>query len=122
MILTTATFKRLSVYGFCVNESDLFNINSQKHMKKKFIESHDLYVYRDRVYTPVKFQSDPSLLFWMDCITGTLFNKNGVRSNSKLKINMRNLVKDKDAGAKILMSKKFSLDDRSEVHSYLMSA
>ncbi len=122
MKTTTATFKRLSPFGFCVNESDLFNINSQKHMKKKFIDSHDLYVYQDRVYTPVKFQSDPSLLFWMDCITGTLFNKNGNRSNSSLSISIRRLKQDKSLASEILMSKKFSLDDRVEVHSYLMSA
>lgn len=122
MKITTATFKRLSVYGFCVNESDLFNINSQKHMKKKFIEAHDLYVYRDRVYTPVKFQSDPSLLFWMDCITGTLFNKNGVRSNSKLEINMRSLRKDKTKGSEISMTTKGSDEVAGSIHEQLISA
>lgn len=103
------TVKRLSLFGFCICEYDCFMIGSISHIKRKFIDENDLYVSdRNRVYTPVKFYRSSKHVFWMDCITGTLFTVTGFNRTTNFRLNVDSLVHDQKLGAKILLSKKSS--------------
>jgi len=103
------TVKRLSAFGFCIYEYDCFKIDAIGHIKRKFIDENDLYVSdRGRVYTPVKFYKSSERIFWMDCITGTLFTVTGFNKTTNFRLNVESLIHDQDLGGKILLSKKSS--------------
>jgi len=83
-----------------------------KQTKEKFIESNELYVSdRGRVYTPVKFYKSSERIFWMDCITGTLFTVTGFNRTTNFRLNVESLVHDQELGEKILSETKILFSD-----------
>lgn len=101
------TVKRLSLFGFCIYEYDCFKLDAISKIKRKFIDENDLYISdRGRVYTPVKFYKSSERIFWMDCITGTLFTVAGFNRTTNFRLNVESLVHDQESGAKILLSTK----------------
>lgn len=101
------TVKRLSAFGFCIYEYDCFKLDAISKTKRQFIDENDLYVSdRGRVYTPVKFYKSSARIFWMDCITGTLFTVTGFNRTTNFRLNVASLMHDQQAGAKILLSTK----------------
>lgn len=95
--------KSLSIYGFCVEESQCFVIDTIKAVRQKFVDSHDLYIGSNgRVYTPVTLCITDHI-YWMDCITGSLFLSNGWHMSLN-RLDVDNLVMDNELGAEILMS------------------
>lgn len=101
------TVKRLSLFGFCITEYDCYKLDAIKQTKENFIASNDLYVSdRCRVYTPVKFYRGAARMYWMDCITGTLFTVTGFNRTTNCRLNVDSLVHDQESGAQILLSTK----------------
>lgn len=106
------TVKRLSLFGFCIYEYDCFKIDAIGHIKRKFIAENDLYISdRGRVYTPVRFYRSSKHVFWMDCITGTLFTVTGFNRTTNFRLNVESLVHDQELGAKILRETKILFSD-----------
>lgn len=101
------TVKRLSPFGFCIYEYDCYRLESINPLKRKFIADHDLYVSdRGRVYTPVRLYRSSKHVFWMDCVTGTLFTMTGFNRTTNFRLSVESLVHDQELGGQILLSKK----------------
>lgn len=101
------TVKRLSLFGFCITEYDCYKLDAIKQTKENFIESNYLYVSdRGRVYTPVKFHRSAKRMYWMDCITGTLFTVTGFNKTTNYRLSVESLTYDQERGARILRTTK----------------
>ena len=106
------TVKRLSLFGFCISEYDCYRIDAIKKYKDKFIEANDLYVSdRGRVYTPVRFYRGAARMYWMDCITGTLFTVTGFNKTTNFRLDVESLAHDQESGEKILTNTKILFSD-----------
>lgn len=107
------TVKRLSLFGFCITEYDCYRLDAIKQTKENFIASNDLYVSgRGRVYTPVKFYRSATRMYWMDCITGTLFTVTGFNKTTHFRLNVESLAHDQERGAKMLRDTKVQYSER----------
>jgi hypothetical protein len=101
------TVKRLSLFGFCISEYDCYRIDAIKKYKDKFIEANDLYVSdRGRVYTPVLFCRSATRMYWMDCITGTLFTVTGFNKTTNFRLDVESLAHNQERGEEILRTTK----------------
>lgn len=105
-LLKMAVLKQQSDLGFCAIEAHVYKIETLKSYKKRFIETHNLFIIEktERVYTPVILSKTSKEVFWMDCITGTFFTKEG-RSDSSLKLDIKSLVLNQEQGAKFLSAR-----------------
>lgn len=98
-------YKRLSDWGFCAEENACFNVGAdKKYVKLKFIAEHELYLASNgRVYTPVKINRGSANVYWMDCITGSLFDRTGFNKTIGYRLNISGLVYNQELCAEILM-------------------
>jgi len=104
--------KNLSTDAFCVNPHQtgvpaLFLIRMTKVTKKKWCDSHDLYLGlmndHERVFTPVNVKNQ---LYWMDCITGSLYGNTGrCESSSQLMLDLESLYHSPNDATDWLMDK-----------------
>ena len=106
------TVKRLSLFGFCISEYDCYRIDAIKKYKDKFIEANDLYVSdRGRVYTPVRFYRGATKMYWMDCITGTLFTVTGFNRTTNFRLSVESLAHDQERGEEILRNTRLQFSE-----------
>lgn len=84
--------------------NSLFNPAKDKAWKKNWISNHTLFIGNKRVFIPGCLGDR---FFWMDAITGTLYDSFGIcKTSDVLKIDALSLRHDQGKGAKILMSAK----------------
>lgn len=82
----------------------MFDVIKSKPLKKAWIEKRSLWVGGERVFTPVVLNST---FYWMDAITGTLYESCGVcKTSDILMLDVSRLRYDPAKAEKILMSAK----------------
>lgn len=84
----------------CAAEKFCFSLNAGNDTKSKWIADHDLFIANDgRIYTLV---DTTKRVYFMDAITGTLFQFGECMTSAKL--NPRKFVRDNDKASTILKS------------------
>ena len=108
IIKTKAVAKTPGEEGFCVRSMDVFLAGAKKDKKERWIADHDLWTAdiagSIRVITPVIVAQK---LYWMDAVTGTIYNANGwCATSGTLSIKDGSIVKNNEFAVNFLMSLK----------------
>ena len=114
---------KLSLDTFAGDSVELFNIRFKPHSKTAWCQGHGLWVGKlntpsgkhERVFTPIVTRKG-SRLYWMDAITGSLYDNAGACMTSvQLTLDLDSLVLDKDQGTHWLMERKsYDVDENEE--------
>lgn len=75
---------------------------AEKFYKNRYCDRHDFFIINDRAYCFFKTRSG---FFWMDAVTGSLYDYDGnCMSSDVLKIDINKAVHDNKRGREILMN------------------
>ena len=96
----------LSDEALCAAALDCFNYSPHAlpNNKKKWINDRELFMLDGVAYTPVITAN--MRLYWMNCLTGSLFKNSGECMSGNNNIKLDNLCKAQRACAELLMTKK----------------
>lgn len=93
---------KFSLDGMCASEREAFNPGSQAKTKKEWIDAHDLFISdTGDVFALV---DSISRVFFMDAITGSLYEFGNCLTSDVLKI--KGLRRNRDKASKKLMEMK----------------
>lgn len=120
MQINTVEMKKItkSTEAFCASDgyqgrtdatknNKLFDPAKDKARKKDWISRHTLFIGDKRVFVPGCLGDR---FFWMDAITGTLYDSHGIcKTSDVMSLDVMRLCHDQEKAGKILMSAK-SLD------------
>lgn len=93
---------KMSIEGRCAQVKYVFPMQGKKEMRKQWVDTHDLFTDKDgRVFALV---DTPTKVYFMDAITGSLYDFGVCLTSDTLK--MHGLKRDHDYASEYLLSKK----------------